>query len=470
MVVVNLYPFVRTVERRDGSFAEAIEMIDIGGPSLLRAAAKNHRHVLVVNRPEDYASCLAFLRGELAVDPGAFRRRLAARVFHSTAAYDTAIEVFMTRAVGAEMEAAGPAAEPAALLQDQARRAVEPMTGPCASLRYGENPHQEAVFVSSAVPGTPGVSPRGLVSGETLSFNNYVDGSAALGLCSELARSRGIVPGDEIPDAAVCAFVKHTNPCGVGVARDPVDAYRRAYLGDPHAAMGGVLACSFAVRADFARVVMESLDRWGKAVGAGAFFAEVWLAPSFEPDAVQVVQTARPWGKRVRLVAVGALPETADASVVEMRHVRGGMLVQMADGVGLNERTWTVGTRQQPSDAQMRDLRLAWLICKHTKSNAITICRDGTLIGNGAGQMSRVMSCRVATWLAKENGHAAGLSGAAAASDAFFPFPDGPDILMDAGVTAIIQPGGSKRDAETIAACNARGVAMVLTQTRHFRH
>jgi AICAR transformylase/IMP cyclohydrolase PurH/REP element-mobilizing transposase RayT len=271
-------------------------------------------------------------------------------------------------------------------------------------------------------------------------------------------------------------FIKHTNTCGVGIDADPIESYRRAYLGDPNAAMGGILAVNFNVTAEFAEAVMETYQRWGKAAGAGGFFVEVWLAPSFDERAVRIIRgeedgaPKKDWGKRVRLLAVGDMSVPPDPDEMDFKRIAGGMLMQTRDLIGLNEEQWKVVTKRQPTEAEMDDLRLAWLVCKHTKSNAITICKDGMLIGNGAGQMSRVMSCRIATWLAKENGHADALKGAAAASDAFFPFRDGPDILLDAGVTALIQPGGSKRDQDTIKACDEHGVAMIFTGTRHFRH
>jgi AICAR transformylase/IMP cyclohydrolase PurH/REP element-mobilizing transposase RayT len=300
---------------------------------------------------------------------------------------------------------------------------------------------------------------------------------------------------------AVC-FIKHTNACGTAVARPEqlpqdaseaqrgaalheaqIEAYRRAYLGDPNAAMGGVLAVDFPVDAEFAEAVMETYQRWGKPLkeaGAsyapGAFFIEVWLAPSFDDEAVRIIRgqvdgkPQKAWGQRVRLLDVGDMGVEPDPEEMDFKRIAGGVLTQTRDLIGLNEDEWKVVTERQPTGSEMDDLRLAWLVCKHTRSNAITICKDGMLLGNGAGQMSRVMSCRIATWLAKENGHAERLKGAAAASDAFFPFRDGPDILIDAGVTAIIQPGGSKRDPEVIAACNERGAAMIFTGTRHFRH
>jgi hypothetical protein len=313
-----------------------------------------------------------------------------------------------------------------------------------------------------------------------------------------------------------CVFIKHTNACGAAVHADPAEAYRRAYLGDPNAAMGGVLAVDFDVDASFAAVVMETYARFGKPLkdaGAphapGGFFVEVWLAPRFTADAVAVIRGrydpdfAQPepgeprlgvggappaphkdWGQRVRLLAVGDVSAEPDPDARVYRTIAGGMLVQTPDLLGLNEAQWTVVTNRAPTAAEMDDLRLAWLVCKHTKSNAITICREGMLLGNGAGQMSRVMSCRLATWLAAENGRLAGRDpalgsrpptdpphpGLVAASDAFFPFPDGPRVLIQAGVVALIQPGGGKRDPETIDLCNQHGVAMIFTGTRHFRH
>ncbi|MCH7700073.1 MAG: transposase [Planctomycetes bacterium] len=268
-----------------------------------------------------------------------------------------------------------------------------------------------------------------------------------------------------------CTFTKHTNACGVGVGADRVGAYRRAYLGDPNAAMGGILACDFNVQSEFAEAVMNTYTRWGKEAGSRGFFVEVWIAPSFDEAALQLIRSSKNWGKRVQLLdARNLLEAPASPNELQYRSVAGGMLVQTPDVVGLNEGDWKVATTREPTDAEMDDLRLAWLVCKHTKSNAISICKDGMLIGNGAGQASRVMSCRIATWLANDNGHADQLAGAVAASDAFFPFRDGPDLLVDAGVTAIIQPGGSKRDQDVIDACNERAVAMVLTGTRHFKH
>jgi phosphoribosylaminoimidazolecarboxamide formyltransferase/IMP cyclohydrolase len=345
-------------------------------------------------------------------------------------------------------------------------------------LRYGENPHQKAQLMQRLDEPDPiDLTLADMhASSQGMSYSNYVDADAALGLCRELAR-------EDVGSDCACVIVKHTNPCGVGVGHRPAEAYRGAYLGDPSAAMGGVLACSFPVRHDIAGTIMDSLARWGKSAGCGAFFLDVWVAPSFDEEAVDLIHTKKAWGQRVRLLATGEMDAAPDAESHSVRSIAGGVLRQSHDLVGLNEDEWEVVTERAPSEREMNDLRLAWLVAKHTKSNAISLVRDGQLIGNGAGQMSRVMACRVAVWMAEENGHIRsdgaterrsdeGRSGEGfvAASDGFFPFRDGPEMLMDAGATAIIQPGGSKRDADTIAACHERGVAMIFTHTRHFRH
>ncbi len=751
LVVVNLYPFEKAVADPNCTFEQAIEMIDVGGVALLRAAAKNHRHVLVPVHPDDLERLRLWLREDALTNEGweQVRRDYAVGALLATSRYDAAIASWMSKGRAGAVH----------LTETEA-------------LRYGENPHQCAAAASVAESRVPEVVLRGLTAGvprsfdltwaglllnraQALSYNNYLDADAALGLCAELTRagamlsrqesdatsgldaasglwhrppagepphgsptrarhvarrvteeqwtrrnlphlqvpgatyfvtfrliagqlspaerdivlaactywhgkrmtlhcatvmpdhvhllmtphearpdewrslgeilhslksfsglrvqrargasgplwqdesfdrvmrsekefiekweyieanpltagvvkalpykwfwsseagfgervaseegqSAGTMHGSETratghrpeagataetrdtghrpeagataetrdtghrpeagataetrdtghrPEAgatAVC-FIKHTNACGVGVSggcsdHDRIEAYRRAYVGDPNAAMGGVLAVNFDVRPEFAEVVLDSLPRWGKAAGAGAFFVEVWIAPSFSDEAVALIRgSKREWGKRVRLLAVGDMGVEPHASELQYRSIAGGMLVQSPDVLGLNEEQWKVVTKRTPGPRELADLRLAWLICKHTKSNAITICKDGMLIGNGAGQMSRVMSCRVAVWLAQENGHLAERGatapsdhgtmeqgedggGAVAASDAFFPFADGPRVLIEAGVTALIQPGGSKRDQETIDLCDSHGVAMIFTGARHFRH
>ncbi|MGD8452692.1 MAG: bifunctional phosphoribosylaminoimidazolecarboxamide formyltransferase/inosine monophosphate cyclohydrolase [Phycisphaerae bacterium] len=492
MVVVSLYPFERTIADPNCTFAQAIEMIDIGGPCLLRAAAKNHKHVLVLHDRTDCEHVLTWLRGDGLTDEGwqHVRRDFAASAFRLVCAYNAAIVDYLVQQ--GEM----PGRFHALLLNtwDQPR--------------YGENPHQSAEVLRPGpglnVPPGPhllGLDRTGSPADTELSFNNYADASAALELCAELTRATSRQPlslasgkPSESPAPPVVCFIKHTNACGAAsvAARSDsagdghaarVEAYRRAYLGDPNAAMGGILAVNFPVDAEFAEMVMETYGRLGKPLREsghpnppGAFFVEVWCAPAFDREAVQLIRGKTPdkpkkdWGRRVRLLAVGDMNVEPDASEMDLKRIAGGVLMQTRDLIGLNEDQWQVVTRRQPTAAEMDDLRLAWLVCKHTKSNAITICGDGMLLGNGAGQMSRVMSCRIATWLARENGHGDRLAGSAAASDAFFPFRDGPDILADAGVTALIQPGGSKRDQEVIDAANERNLAMVFTGTRHFKH
>ncbi len=452
MVVVNLYPFDETIKKPDCTFDEAIEMIDIGGPCMLRAAAKNHKHVLVCENRCAYGDVLEKLR---SWDDQASRVKTlldgARDAFWTTMVYDGQVLEWLRTCVGDDRDA------------ERVLRLTE-----SRPLRYGENPHQKADYYDWHGELTHSRLSANVARGDReMSFNNYLDASAAQALLDDLSRA-----SDTRAEMPCCVFLKHNNACGAGIDPDPAEAYRRAYLGDPNAAMGGILAVNFRVDVAFAKVVMDSLSRWGKDAGAGAFFLEVWLAQSFTDDSVlEFIESRKKWGRNVRLLDTGPDDvETAASRDLDIKRILGGFVVQSRDTVGLNEDQWKVVTERTPTDAEMADLRLAWLICKHTKSNAITICSGGMLIGNGAGQMSRIMSCRIATWLAKENGHAEKLAGSVAASDAFFPFRDGPDILADAGVTAIIQPGGSKRDADTIAACNERGLAMIFTGTRHFKH
>lgn len=451
MVVVNLYPFEKTVADPNCKFEAAIEMIDIGGPCLLRAAAKNHRHVAAVYTPTLYETVILHMRSVGGAVSSGYKPQWASSVFDLISSYDRRVSDYLE--VGSPFKAALPKQLCLQLKQSP-------------GMRYGENPHQAAgryLVQGSQESSTLKTRRYPDDTERSMSFNNYADADAAMALCADLTRA-------QIGAHLVCCFIKHTNACGVGISDDSIEAYRRAYLGDSNAAMGGILAVSFPVTVAFAEVVMDSLARWGKDAGAGAFFVEVWVAPSFDKESVQIIRTKKKWGANVRLLDVGPMDAEPDVSELDYKRIAGGMLVQARDLVGLNEDQWKVVTKREPSDSEISDLRLAWLIAKHTKSNAISVVKDGMLIGNGAGQMSRVMSCRIATWLAKENGHVDKLPGSVAASDAFFPFRDGPDILIDAGVTAIIQPGGSKRDAETIAACDERGATMIFTGTRHFKH
>ncbi len=446
MVVVNLYPFEKTVADPDCTFEQAIEMIDIGGPTMLRAASKNHRHVLTANDPSAYESILMSFRGQTDWDLHMIE---ALESFKGTSRYDGSIVTWLSSTIPQ--------------VNSLPTRFIE--ISSWGDLRYGENPHQRGELVQKYIDDSVFDLTVADAQNESLvemSYNNYLDADAALAICDDLSR--------ELTGRPSCVFVKHTNPCGATSANDRVEAYRKAYLADPNAAMGGILACNFGIDANFATVVMDTYSKWGKEAQAGGFFVEVWIAPDFTNDAVRIIRTSKPWGERVRLLFVEEMNTPPDPKELEYKSITGGLLVQGRDIVGLHEDQWKVATTRKPSESEISDLRLAWLIAKHTKSNAISICKDGMLVGNGAGQMSRVMSCRIATWLAKENRHEEKLKGSVAASDAFFPFPDGPIILMDAGVTAIIQPGGSKNDDKVIAACDEREVAMIFTGTRHFKH
>ena len=537
MVVVNLYPFEQTIAKPGCTFEEAIEMIDIGGPCMLRAAAKNHKHVVVVPSTELGTLVLKDMRERAGISEMT-RVLSASQAFALTMGYDATIGRFLSthameavqRVIEAESgsnqnsepyEKLGAGPDPHHFeLQQESGSLILDWRVP---LRYGENPAQNAaVYMLSHMPAdecrlidytdddNPDVG-RKQVAGPEMSFNNYVDGDSALSLVKELSRAAlgsnykwvhrgqadweqtGRVDTKDRQDACptqeqndrleagptpikalfAVAFIKHTNACGMAIGDDPVDAYRRAYLGDPVAAAGGVLCVNFPVTLAFAEVVMNSFGSWGKAAGAAFFKLDVWIAPSFDEDAVQLITTPtekRKWGASCRLLAVGPMDSPPDASEMDYKKITGGMLVQTRDLVGLNEDQWKVVSKRPPTEKEMADLRFAWLVCKHTKSNAITIVRDGMLLGNGAGQMSRVKSCDLAIQLARENGHGDKLAGAVAAGDAFFPVEDGPGKLLAAGITAIIHPGGSNRDADSIRVCDEAGAAMIMTGTRHFKH
>ncbi len=476
MVVVDLYPFEKTVADPNCSFEQAIEMIDIGGVSLLRAAAKNQAHVLVVS----HIDALDYVLSTLRDDDSITNLGRAYRAFDDVLDYDSDIVKWISAIKGQ------------GLPQDMLR------VSDWGPLRYGENPHQVAklwyLHDGHDIDLTTSDSIGDHEFQEECSVNNYLDLDASVRLCGDIWRGmnskittileagetqkeiEGVV--DDSEQLHCACFFKHTNPCGVAVSQDPIEAYRKAYLGDPNAAMGGFLVCSFPVTSAVVSAVASTFSNWGKQAHAGGFFLDGWAAPSFgdsqefraDQAVIDLLRASKEWGKRTRLFEVWAMNENKLHANQDYRSIMGGMLVQLSDSIGLNESEWKFVTKRKPTDSELSDLRLAWLIAKHTKSNAISICKDGMLIGNGAGQMSRVMSCRIATWLANENGHAEKLKGSVAASDAFFPFDDGPKLLMDAGVTAIIQPGGSKRDEEVIRACDERDVAMIFTGVRHFKH
>jgi phosphoribosylaminoimidazolecarboxamide formyltransferase / IMP cyclohydrolase len=422
LVCVNLYPFERTVARRDVSEEEAIENIDIGGPTMIRAAAKNHRFVAVVVRPESYDAVLDELEetGELSA---ATRHWLANEAFAYTARYDAAI----SRWFGQRYEQM-PAYWVTAWEKEQ-------------DLSYGENPHQRAALYVEPRVRSHVLSMVSKVHGKPLSFNNVLDLNSARTLLGDL-------------EGPACVIVKHNNPCGVAEADEIGPAYEKAFACDPMSAFGGVIALNRPVDKALAERLSEQ-------------FIEVLIAPAYEDGALEVLQQKE---------AIRILEDTERRThqiEPDIKRVRGGILVQDPDGSPEPRELMEVVTKTQPSEEQWADLLFAWRVCRHVKSNAIVLARDRATLGIGAGQMSRVDSVRLSIEKAKEaHGPDAEtlLAGSVVASDAFFPFADGPQAAIEAGATAVIQPGGSKRDAEVIEACDAAGVAMIFTKRRHFRH
>ena len=408
LVVVNLYPFEATVAKADVTLAEAIEQIDVGGPSMLRAAAKNHRHVVVLCDPSMYGEFLEELgRGEISDD---FRFRCAVKVFEKTSAYDTAIAAYLGGAASGS-----PAAAPESLTLRLEK---------FQDLRYGENPHQTAGFYVPA-----GERPFVQLQGKELSYNNLLDLDSAIRLANAFREP-------------AIAIIKHTNPCGVARRDTLAAALAAAIEADPVSAFGGIIGANGTFDADCARAVAD-------------LFLEVIVAPSFSPEAIEVLAKK----KNLRLVTT-----TEHGGDRELRSAAGGILIQSLDRLGARD-AWKVVTERQPTAAELAGLEFAWIVCAHVKSNAIVLTHESQSAGIGAGQMSRVDAAKVA--ILKSHGST---EGTFAASDAFFPFRDGLDLLADAGVRAVIQPGGSVRDPEVINAANERAMTMVFTGERHFRH
>jgi phosphoribosylaminoimidazolecarboxamide formyltransferase / IMP cyclohydrolase len=423
LVVVNLYPFARTVARADCTLAEATEMIDIGGPAMVRSAAKNYQHVAVVTDPADYGPLLE----ELAASDGAIRLetrlRLAQEAFSHTAEYDGAISSYLAAfTAGAASRELFPER-----LNLQFRLAQ--------TLRYGENPHQHAAFYRDAEPPAGSLGRYEQLQGKELSYNNIADADAAWECVRTLER-----PG--------CVIVKHANPCGVAVDDEVPGAYRKAYATDPTSAFGGIIAFNRELDAQTAQAVCEQ-------------FAEVVIAPAFSGSA------ARVFSERGNLRLLRVAPGSG-SNPLDLKRVGGGLLVQTPDAKNVSAGELTVVTRRAPDADEQADLLFAWRVAKFVKSNAIVFCGGGRTLGVGAGQMSRVDSARIAA--AKAAGAGLALTGSVVASDAFFPFRDGVDVVAEAGARAIIQPGGSVRDREVIAAADERDIAMVFTGVRHFRH
>ncbi len=428
LLVVNLYPFEDAL-RRAAAFDEMVENIDIGGPAMIRAAAKNHADVVVIVDVEDYPGLLEELSAHDGSTRLSFRRAMAQKAYARTAAYDAAIANWLARETG------------------QGAPKWRAFGGKLASeLRYGENPHQSAAFYLGP-ESRPGVATARQVQGKELSYNNINDTDAAYELVAEF---------DPNASAAV-AIIKHANPCGVATGASLLEAYERALACDPVSAFGGVIAVNRRLDAEAARKIVE-------------IFTEVIIAPEADAEALAIVAAK----KNLRLLIAGALPDPR-APTLAVRSVAGGLLVQDRDNGVLDQAASKVVTKRAPSESEMADLRFAWRVCKHVKSNAIVYVKDGATVGIGAGQMSRVDSSRIAARKAEDAARAAGLAqpltkGSVVASDAFFPFADGLVAAVEAGATAVIQPGGSMRDAEVIAAADEAGVAMVFTGMRHFRH
>jgi phosphoribosylaminoimidazolecarboxamide formyltransferase/IMP cyclohydrolase len=422
LVVVNLYPFEATVARDGCTRPDAIENIDIGGPAMIRAAAKNHAFVAVVVEPADYDDIVAELRAGGAALGEATRRRLARKAFAHTATYDAAIWNYLRANDG---DTGWPQRYPVGLSLHSA-------------LRYGENPHQQAALyrLPGQHPGT--LLDARLHQGKPLSYNNIADADAALECVKAL------------PSPA-CVIVKHANPCGVGIGANLRQAYEKAYATDPESAFGGVIACNVPVDGGLAATIVERQ------------FLEVIVAPSFEPAAL----TAFAGKANVRVLATGALPEPALPSL-RLQQVECGLLVQDKDVAMIQAGELRVVSKRQPTAQELDDALFAWRVIRFVKSNAIIYCRDGATLGIGAGQMSRVMSARIAAWKAGEA--KLDIRGAAMASDAFFPFRDGIDTAAKNGIAVVIQPGGSMRDEEVIRAADEHGMAMLFTGVRHFRH
>ncbi len=421
LLVVNLYPFQATIAKPDCSLEEAVENIDIGGPAMLRSAAKNHASVTVVVDPADYAAVLEAI-GASGEVPAAMRFRLGAKVFAHTAAYDGAISCYLS-----SLDAQGARREYPQVLTLQFTKVAE--------LRYGENPHQTAAFYRDERPAPGGIASHRQLQGKDLSYNNLADADAAWECVKAFSEP-------------ACVIVKHANPCGAAVGASLAEAYAKAFKTDPVSAFGGILAFNRALDAATAEAV-------------GAQFAEVLIAPGIEPAAQALL------AEKANL-RVLEIPLEQGAQAHDYKRVGGGLLVQTSDSRPIDRRGFKVVTRDAPSEAQWGDLLFAWRVAKYVKSNAIVFCGDGMTLGVGAGQMSRIDSVRIAA--AKAASAALSLKGSVVGSDAFFPFRDGLDAVAEAGAAVVIQPGGSMRDAEVIAAAEERGIAMVFTGVRHFRH
>ena len=431
LVIVNLYPFAQTVAKKDCTLIDAIENIDIGGPTMVRAAAKNHGNeaggVGIITEPEDYEPVLAELRSNGGALSCKTRFALAKKAFTHTARYDAGIANWLTSLDAEDKPTAFP---------DRLQLAFDKVD----TMRYGENPHQQAAFYREPVAAPGSIANYEQLQGKELSYNNIGDSDAAWECVKAFESGIG---------TAACVIVKHANPCGVAVAPTALGAYQKAFKTDPTSAFGGIIAFNCAIDKATAEAV------------AGQF-AEVIIAPEITAEARAVFAAKQ--NLRVLIVPLGKV----EGTLFDYKRVGGGLLVQTADVARINESDIKVVTKRGPTAQEMTDLLFAWRVAKYVKSNAIVYCKDGMTTGVGAGQMSRVDSARIAAIKAENNGLT--VVGSVAASDAFFPFRDGLDVLAKAGATAVIQPGGSVRDAEVIAAADEQNLAMVFTGFRHFRH
>jgi phosphoribosylaminoimidazolecarboxamide formyltransferase / IMP cyclohydrolase len=449
LVVVNLYPFAETIKRAGVTREEAIEQIDIGGPAMIRSAAKNARDVAVVVLPSRYQSIITELKNHEGALSLATRQRLAQEAFQHTATYDLIVSAYLSSKglpdssamTGGISSFAGGSSFSGSRDDVGEEFSVEEFRGQLpgqkswtigklTDLRYGENPHQIAALYQMAVRG--GVANAEVISGKEMSFNNYVDADAAWALVNDL-------------DQTACAIIKHTNPAGVGLGQTTGEAYTKALATDPLSAFGGIVAFNQTVDADAAQEVVK-------------IFTEVVIAPDYAASALEILKAK----KNLRVLR---LAQQKSTKKLEFRHISGGMLVQTADDHRLERQELKVVTTRAPSEEEIRALLFAWIVCKHTKSNAIVYARADQTVGVGAGQMSRVDSVKIGAMRAQLP-----VAGSVLASDAFFPFRDGIDEAARHGITAVIQPGGSVRDDEVIAAANEHGLAMVFTGVRHFKH
>ncbi|STX28014.1 phosphoribosylaminoimidazolecarboxamide formyltransferase [Legionella beliardensis] len=425
ILIVNLYPFEQVISKPDCKFSTAIENIDIGGPAMIRAAAKNYEHVTVIVTPNDYQQLTDYLA--LKKVPNDWRFNLAKKAFAHTAGYDSAIANYLNA------------------LDDKKKPSGFPSVLTCQfnkqyDLRYGENPHQQATFYAdrNVAPGSLALAQ--VIQGKALSYNNLLDADAALDCVRAFSTA-----------TSACVIVKHGNPCGIALADNQLHAYQRAYQCDPVSSYGGILAFNQCLEEETAKFLLATQ------------FAEVIIAPTIS-DAAKKVLINKP---NVRVLETGGLL-ASEQFKLDMRHVDGGFLVQEHDNFPIDINKFTIVTEKNPTEQQKQDLLFAWQAVKYVKSNAIVLAKNLATIGIGAGQTSRVMSTRIALWQAEQAGFSC--QGAVMASDAFFPFPDSIELVADAGITAVIQPGGSIRDEQIIAAANAANISMIFTGTRHFKH